>query len=176
MTKIGNEYALVTLDSNTAFSSTVVGYSSATPTGPFTTPRTLYQAPEVNAGGKPIIVYDASVHTQYTSGSRITLSYNVNSLNPDDNLADARIDRPRFVSVDWTPGNPTDVPAAPTDLAARDNGDGTATLTWRPATEAGVVYRVYQRDLTAGQRSFTRISAAYPTPTAHLGFLRDQHQ
>jgi len=178
VTKIGNEYALVTMDSNTAFSSTVVGYSAAAPTGPFTAPRTLYRAPEVNAGGKPIIVYDASIHTQYTSGSRITLSYNVNSLNPDDNLADAGIYRPRFVNVDWTPAptNPDDLPPAPADLAARDNGDGTATLTWSPVSQVGVVYRVYQRDLSAGQWSFTPISAAYPTPTANLGFLQDQHQ
>ncbi|MDX8031409.1 DUF5005 domain-containing protein [Lentzea sp. BCCO 10_0856] len=178
VTKVGQEYALVTVDATNTFSSTVMGYAATGLTGPFTRPRVLYQAPEVGSGGKQIIVYDATVHQQYSSGSTLLFSYNVNSLNASDNYADARIYRPRFVSANWTPGapDPEALPGPPTNLTARDNGDGSATLEWRPVQDTGVVYRVYQRDLRAAQADFTRLSGRYAHPSATIGFLRDQHR
>jgi fibronectin type 3 domain-containing protein len=173
VTKVGAEYVLVTMDGNTTFSSTVVGYSAPAPTGPFGNPRTLFQAPSVSAT-KPIIYYDTTVHPQYSSGGRLLFSYNVNSLNPDDNFADARIYRPRFVSVDWLAPAPApeNLPPAPENLTAADEGDGTATLEWDPVPGEGYVYRVYQRNVTA-ESDFTRLSAAYASPKATVLFLRN---
>lgn len=78
------------------------------------------------------------------------------------------------MSVDWLAAapNPDDVPPAPKNLAARDNGDGNATLTWDPVPGTGYVYRVYQRNASLASQ-FTRVSGVYPTPTATLPFLRD---
>jgi fibronectin type 3 domain-containing protein len=177
VTKVDNQYALVTIDSNTTFSSTVVGYSASAPTGPFGSPRALYEAPEAGRDGNPIIVYDATVHPQYSSGGRLMLSYNVNSLNPAHNYADVRIYRPRFITVQWPlpAPDPAAVPAAPTGLSGVDYDDGSVHLSWRPVDDIGVVYRMYQRDETAGQDYFTRISGAYAKPAAAVGFLRNNH-
>lgn len=175
VTRIGAEYVLVTMDGNTTFSATVVGYPAPAPTGPFGEPRTLYEAPTVSPG-RPVIYYDTTVHPRYSSGGTFVLSYNVNSLDPADVLADARIYRPRFVTVDWLapPPDPSTLPPAPANLTTRDNGDGSATLTWQPAPGTGHVYRVHQRDVTLGTH-FTRMSGTYPTTTATVPFLRDQH-
>lgn len=99
VTKVGAEYVLVTVDSNTPFSRNVIAYTAPSPTGPFGGPRVLYHAPESKA---KVIVYDATVHRQLGSATKLVLSYNVNSLDLADHLADVRLYRPRFLEVSWT--------------------------------------------------------------------------
>ncbi|TWP46979.1 DUF5005 domain-containing protein [Lentzea tibetensis] len=100
VTKVGDEHVLVTVDSNVPFNRNVVAYTASSPAGPFGDPRVLYHAPEA---GSSIIVYDASAHPQLSRPGELTVSYNVNSLDPRDALADARIYRPRFIEVPWPP-------------------------------------------------------------------------
>lgn len=103
VTRVGAEYVLVTVDSSAGFSPTVLAYTASSPTGPFGNPRVLYQAPETQTPGKRVIVYDASAHAQLSGPGKLIVSYNVNSLDHSDNMADVRIYRPRFLEVTWPP-------------------------------------------------------------------------
>jgi hypothetical protein len=181
--KIGSEFVLVTVDTSIPFNPTVIAYTAGSPAGPFGNPRVLYQAPEGATGSKPIIVYDAAIHPQLGAPGKFVVSYNVNSLDPADNSADARIYRPRFLDVTWPPPSPDPaaVPAVPGDPAAVDVGDGSAYLSWQGVPGEGVSYRVYQRDVTIGQASFVRrperfTGSATGGAAATVGPLRDGDQ
>jgi len=67
-------------------------------------------------------------------------------------------------------------PATAPTLSAAANPDGSVTLSWTPVTAAGIVnYRVYQRDVTAGQTDFA-VSRAVPTgTTVKISGLEDGH-
>ena len=41
----------------------------------------------------PLIVYDATVHAELSRPGQLVISYNVNSLNPEDDLADVAVYR-----------------------------------------------------------------------------------
>ncbi|MEU3645962.1 fibronectin type III domain-containing protein [Lentzea sp. NPDC034063] len=175
VTKVGAEYVLMTIDGNLTFNPTLVAYTASAPTGPFGNPRPLYEAPEAGADGRPVIVYDATVHPQLGQNGTLVVSYNVNSLDAADTKADVRIYRPRFVDVTWPPPapDPSGLPGAPGGLGVRDDNDGGATLSWQPVS--GASYRVYQRDVTNGQEFFSRHPKAYTGTTAAVPFLRDGH-
>ncbi|MFC3456215.1 DUF5005 domain-containing protein [Amycolatopsis speibonae] len=100
VTRTGGEYVLITMDTSPGFSPVMLAYTAGSPTGPFGEPRVLYRAPEA---GDRRIVYDATAHPQLSRPGRLMVSYNVNSLDHGDNIADARIYRPRFVEVAWPP-------------------------------------------------------------------------
>jgi phosphatidylethanolamine-binding protein (PEBP) family uncharacterized protein len=76
-------------------------------------------------------------------------------------------------SVLATPTAP--LPAAPAKLQVTVTGPGTLTLTWTPLG-GDVHYWVYYRDLTAGEKDFTK--AVYPTgqPPAQQPGLLKGHQ
>ncbi|WP_285742272.1 DUF5005 domain-containing protein [Lentzea sp. NBRC 105346] len=99
VTRAGTGFVLVTVDGTTPFSRKILAYPATSPTGPFGAPRVLYEAPEGATPERRIIVYDATTHPQLN-----VLSYNVNSLDLADNLADARIYRPRFLDLELNGG------------------------------------------------------------------------
>ncbi|MGH3369333.1 MAG: DUF4185 domain-containing protein [Nocardioidaceae bacterium] len=110
VTRWGDGYLLVTHDTNELFSSKVLGYFSCSPTGPFVNPVELYRTPETGATGSygdaDIITYNSHSHPDLSRGGTLLVSYNVNSLDPNNDLyADVSIYRPRFVGITLTAGD-----------------------------------------------------------------------
>lgn len=116
MAGVGNEYSvtpfrdgylLVTQNTHELFSATVLGYTSCSPTGPFTNPVTLFQMAEVGAAGSygdpDVFAYNAHVHPELSTNNRLLVTYNVNSFdNVGDVYDDVTIYRPRFIDVTFT--------------------------------------------------------------------------
>jgi fibronectin type III domain protein len=180
VTRVGSQYVLVTLDTNLTFSRSIVAYAAAAPTGPFGPPTLLLDAPEAGAGAgathRPLIVYDASAHPEQGHAGTLVISYNVNSLDPHDVLADARVYRPRFIDVAWPPRT-TDLdfgPPAPSGLTATTTLTGTVHLGWS-SSGPGVFYRLYQRDVSFGQTYFSRLPGTLARPAADAPYVRDGH-
>jgi hypothetical protein len=99
-------YMLLTMDTSAAFSAEMVGYFSCTPTGPFVARTTLYNTPETGPLGtyadSDVYTYNAHVHTELSTATKLVVSYNVNSLDTTiggDVYRDVSIYRPRFVDV-----------------------------------------------------------------------------
>lgn len=94
---------LITQDTSEPYSRRILGATACGPTGPFGEPTLLYEMPEPGAlgsyGRAEVYGYNAHEHPELRRGRTLTLSYNVNSLEPRDLLADASIYRPRFVRV-----------------------------------------------------------------------------
>jgi subtilisin family serine protease len=175
VTKVDGGYVLITQDADGLFSSDIVAYHGSSPTGPFADKTYLYRAPEPgHASG--VIMYDIHLHPQYGAPDRLVLSYNVNSLTVGAVHADAGIYRPRFIEVELPePADPATLPGAPRDLVAAVDGDG-VNLTWAPSATPGVQYRVYQRDLTAGQTQAIRAATPVSQPNATPGLLTNGHE
>ncbi|TWD80374.1 uncharacterized protein DUF4185 [Kribbella amoyensis] len=111
VTRWGDGYLLVTHDTTELFSDKVVGYFSCSPTGPFVNQVELYKTPETGASGSygdaDIITYNSHEHPQLRRGTTLLVSYNVNSLDSNNDLyADVSIYRPRFVGVTLVPDGP----------------------------------------------------------------------
>ncbi|RSM57509.1 DUF5005 domain-containing protein [Amycolatopsis sp. WAC 01376] len=100
VTRVGGEYVLITMDTSPGFSPVMLAYTASSPSGPFRNPVVLHRASEASDRR---IVYDATAHPQLSRPGKLVVSYNVNSLDHADNIADARIYRPRFVEVAWPP-------------------------------------------------------------------------
>ena len=109
---VANEYSvtpyrdgwlLVTQDTSVPFSSEIKAYTSCSPTGPFTGGATVHRMPEVGAGGSygnpDVIAYNAHEHPELRDGDTLLVTYNVNSVDPDDLYEDVSIYRPRFVEI-----------------------------------------------------------------------------
>ncbi|MEV6598603.1 phospholipase A2 [Actinoplanes sp. NPDC051346] len=173
--RVGAEYVLVTQENNLLFDGQYVAYTASAPTGPFSGPVQLFGAPE-QLPGTSIITYDARLHPELARSGKLLVSYNVNSLRDADNLADARLYRPRFVEVDWPRPrlDPATLPAAPQGFTATVDSAGTAQLSWQPVAGAAR-YRVHQRDLTAGQTHFARLSSTPTGTSTEVAMLRDGH-
>lgn len=84
-------------------------YSSCRPEGPFTGKHAVYAMPESDAFTVPglaseerlkqhLVVYNPHIHSQFSSGGRILISYNINRTHNSDTIF---IDgyRPRFIYV-----------------------------------------------------------------------------
>ncbi|MFI6604214.1 phospholipase A2 [Nonomuraea sp. NPDC050536] len=156
--KVGNQYVAVTQENNEVFSSWIVAYVAASPTGPFTGPIYLHEAIEPELSGWKQFVYAARVHPELSAPGKLLLSYDVNVWDKNDDFQDARVYRPRFVEVAWPPPapDPAKVPAAPSGLRAVAASDGSAGLTWTAPPGANLNYWVYRKDITAGQTHFAR--------------------
>ena len=141
VTRWGDGYLLVTHDTTELFSKRVLGYFSCSPTGPFVKPVELYQTPETGAAGSygdaDIITYNSHDHPELRRGNSLLVSYNVNSLDPNNDLyADVSIYRPEVRRA-----SPS-APAAPderirwrrTAQPARRPGHGDAGPDRRPAS------------------------------------------
>ncbi|GAB2599965.1 hypothetical protein Aab01nite_65780 [Paractinoplanes abujensis] len=166
--KVGDRYVLVTHENNLMFSADFVAYTATAPTGPFEGPHYLFRAPEPDAGH---IVYDADLHLDLSRPGSLLVSYNVNDLDEAVAYADASIYRPRFFEVPWPPRVAGQLPPAPAEVAAAPDGSGTARVTWK--TEGGRDYRVYRRDVTAGQTHFVRLPGNAP---GKFEFLTNGHR
>jgi hypothetical protein len=165
------------MDSHLTFNPTVVAYTAQALTGPFADPVELFQAPEIG-GERPLIAYDATLHPHLARPGKLLFSYNVNSLDRADIYADAKLYRPRFVEVDWPPAPPDAValPAPPHALAARPDDDGRINLAWAAPTGGDVRYRVYQKDLTAGQIQWVRLPQPIAGTSTLLNLLKHGHR
>ncbi|RQW98087.1 fibronectin type III domain-containing protein [Micromonospora inaquosa] len=170
--KIGTQYVLVTHENNLLFDSQIAVYTASSPTGPFTGPRYVYTAPEVQPDAKKV-VYDVRMHPELARSGKLLLSYNVNSLNFSDLRADARLYRPRFIEVDWPLPSSSGTPTSPTGLTVTGQDD-TAQLSWT-AVAGATSYRVYQRDVTGGQTHFARLPASVAATSQSLGLLIPGH-
>lgn len=170
--KVDTQYLLVTHENNLLFDSQIAVYTATSPTGPFSGPQYVYTAPEVQTGSKNVI-YDVRLHPELARSGKLLLSYNVNSLEFGDQLADARLYRPRFVEVDWPLPAASGVPLAPSGLTVTA-ADDTAQLSWAPVTGA-TSYRVHQRDVTGGQTHFARHPAAATGISHNAGLLIPGH-
>ncbi len=168
--RVGGRYVLVTQELNAPMSPHIVAYQAPDPTGPFGEPEYVYVAPET---GYNRIVYDARLHPELSSERELVISYNANTLDPDDGYWDARIYRPRFVTVPVRAGARPRGPAAPGQVEARSVG-GVAQVNWRPVAGAKG-YWLYLRDVTAGQLGFGRSARPVTEPSAPVGFLADGH-
>jgi fibronectin type 3 domain-containing protein len=175
MQKIGAQYVLVTVEGNLVFNAAVVAYTASSPTGPFTGPIALYTAPELQPGTS-VLVYDTRVHPELARSGMLLFSYNVNSLALDDNYADARLYRPRFVEIAWPPPvpNPSTLPATPTNLAVSVNDEGVVRLSWN-ASAGATRYWVYLQDMTAGQTHPARLPIAMTATSTDLSMPRSDH-
>lgn len=95
--KVGNRFVLFTMDSLVPFSAELVMYSSNNPEGPFGNRMLVYRTPESRNGR---FTYDAHVHPEFTDAQgRLLVSYDVNSFDFRDLLANVDNYRPRFIRV-----------------------------------------------------------------------------
>jgi hypothetical protein len=175
--RVQDRYVLVSMESHLRFNSAVVAYTAATPTGPFTDPVEVYHVPEL-ADPRPVIAYDATLHPNLARPGRLLFSYNINSLNRGDAYSDVKLYRPRFVEVAWPPAtrDPASRPAPPQALSARPDDDGRVRLAWLASAGADLRYRVYQRDLTAGQMQWVRLPSAVVGTSTDLDELKNGHR
>ncbi|GAA0478561.1 hypothetical protein ABZ951_11350 [Streptomyces sp. NPDC046215] len=102
----GSWYALVTQRVDEPFSAeTQIAWSRA-PGGPYTRPRTVFTAPEAGPRGTyrnaNVFAYNPHEHPELARAGELVLSYNVNSLVPDDVVRRADIYRPRFLRLTLT--------------------------------------------------------------------------
>ncbi|MEV6341714.1 DUF4185 domain-containing protein, partial [Nocardia vinacea] len=108
VTRWRGRYLLITQDTATALSPQILAYLSDSPTGPFTEPTLVYQAPEAGASGSygdpNVFIYNAHEHPDLRSGDTLTVSYNVNSLDFNGIFDDVSKYQPRFVTVTLNPG------------------------------------------------------------------------
>jgi hypothetical protein len=93
-------YLLITIDTTLTVAEwrDIVAYAAPSPEGPWARDRVLYQAAEPDR--RAIFVYNAHAHPQFTQGSELLLSYDVNSNRVEEIYADANLLRARFVRVD----------------------------------------------------------------------------
>jgi hypothetical protein len=92
--RIGRGYQLISQDDG--FSRSISAYFGATPAGPFGSKTVLYTTPDWGAHS---YTYNAVAHPEQGWAGGLLVSYNVNSLNPTADYADARLYRPHFVRV-----------------------------------------------------------------------------
>lgn len=72
--------------------------TAPTPVGPFTGRTAVYTAPEGGTGNL-YAPYNVAAHPEISKPGELIVSYNVNSQNGDDLLANANNCRPRFVTI-----------------------------------------------------------------------------
>lgn len=177
VSKIGSQYVMVTQENNDVFSGWIVAYVANSPTGPFTGPTYLYEAPEPEISNHRQFVYVGRHHPELADPGELFLSYDVNAWSPEDHYRDVRIYRPRFKEIAWppTPQDPSQGPAAPTGLKVRASSDGVNHLSWTAPSGGNLNYWVYKKDLTLGQTHFTRTGNASDTTQYGDPFVKDGH-
>jgi hypothetical protein len=96
VSKVDDEYVLVTMDTSVPLGREIVAYTSASPTGPFANRMHVYDTPET---GGNIFTYNAHAHPELSRGGNLVVSYNVNSFDVHDVYRDVRDYRARFLDV-----------------------------------------------------------------------------
>ncbi|NKY52822.1 hypothetical protein [Nocardia vermiculata] len=118
-------YALISMRDG-GIGSEVTARFGAYPSGPFGPAETLYRAPEAGSSGTyrdaDVYAYNAHAHPEFSSPTRLVVSYNVNSLDSapgGDVYRDTGIYRPRFITVDLHDEYHPDSPGRPAHPACR---------------------------------------------------------
>jgi hypothetical protein len=144
-----------------SLSGTVQAATAPAPTGPFTTPTSLYDAPDhgsptyANAGnGCSLITYNAKEHPALAKGGEVVFSYNVNVDGFAGTCANAltelwhQVDnyRPRFIAVPESALESSGAPAAATSTttmssAPRSPTSATPTASGSAADQPGTIGR-----------------------------------
>jgi hypothetical protein len=96
VTKVGNGYLLVTMDTSQYLGADLVAYTSCTPQGPWTNRTLLYVTPESKDEN---FTYNAHAHPEFTKDGQLLISYNQNSLVLAAVFANVDFYRPRFIRV-----------------------------------------------------------------------------
>ncbi|MBZ5564201.1 MAG: DUF5005 domain-containing protein [Acidobacteriia bacterium] len=98
ISKINGSYLLVAMDTSPAYGTwkNIVTYSSTSPTGPWGKRTVVYSTPETGQGN--LVTYNPRAHPEFTANDQLLISYNVNSLVPQD-LVHADDYRPKFIRV-----------------------------------------------------------------------------
>lgn len=91
---VTGDYVMVSMGGG--ISADVTVRTSPTPQGPWSKPKTVYTAPE-NSGQD--VTYNAKAHPELSGKDGLLISYNVNTLDWNRNVADGGIYRPRFIRV-----------------------------------------------------------------------------
>jgi hypothetical protein len=174
--RVRDRWVLLSMESHIPLNSSVVAYTAEALTGPFTDPVELYRVPETG-DQRPVIVYDATLHPLLARPGMLLFTYNVNSLEKGDIYADAALYRPRFVEVPWPPAaqDQARLPEPPGTLAARPDEDGRVLLSWAAAGPEAQ-YRVYQKDVTAGQIQWVRLPRTVSGTSTTLDLLKNGHR
>ena len=125
---------LTTMLGGKLFSDWLVGRFGPSPVGPFGPALTLYRASEGGGSGRyrnaGVYTYNAHVHPEYSTSTRVVISYDVNSLDTapgGEVYRQVSIYRPRFVvvSLRWGQGGGSD---------ADSTGDADGATARRPCT------------------------------------------
>ncbi|HYB80086.1 MAG TPA: DUF4185 domain-containing protein [Mycobacterium sp.] len=99
-------YMLTTMQGGRGFSDRLVGRFGPSPMGPFGPATVLYRTPESGSSGlyhdADVYTYNAHVHPEYSTSTRLVISYDVNSVDTAPGRGvyrDVSIYRPRFIVV-----------------------------------------------------------------------------
>jgi len=99
-------YMLTTMQGGRGFSDRLVGRFGPSPMGPFGPATMLYRTPESGSSGlyhdADVYTYNAHVHPEYSTSTRLVISYDVNSVDTAPGRGvyrDVSIYRPRFIVV-----------------------------------------------------------------------------
>ncbi|GAA3310969.1 hypothetical protein [Nonomuraea dietziae] len=71
-----------------------MAYAANSPTGPFSGPTYLYEAPEPEVSNRSQFIYVGRHHPELADPGELFLSYDVNAWNGEDHYRDVRIYRP----------------------------------------------------------------------------------
>jgi uncharacterized protein DUF4185/uncharacterized protein DUF5005 len=98
VSKINGSYVLVAMDTSAPYGmwKDIVTYTSSSPTGPWGRRTVVYATPETGQGN--LVTYDPRAHPEFTANGQLLISYNVNSLVPQD-LVNADDYRAKFIRV-----------------------------------------------------------------------------
>lgn len=100
VTPMNGRFVLTTTATGIFFDHTVYVATGDSPAGPFTDRKAIYTAPEGGVGNL-YAPYNVAAHPTVSKPGELVISYNVNSGNGDDLLANANNNRPRFVTIEF---------------------------------------------------------------------------
>lgn len=98
VTPMNGEFVLTTTSAAIFTDHRIYVATAPTPAGPFGPRTAVYTAPEGGVGDI-YAPYNVAAHPALSRPRELVISYNVNSGNGDDLLADANNNRPRFVTI-----------------------------------------------------------------------------
>ncbi|QGN33922.1 DUF5005 domain-containing protein [Microlunatus sp. Gsoil 973] len=98
VTPMNGQFVLTTTSAAIFTDHRIYVATAPTPVGPFTGRTAVYTAPEGGVGNL-YAPYNVAAHPEISKPGELVVSYNVNSGNGDDLLADANNCRPRFVTI-----------------------------------------------------------------------------
>jgi len=155
--QVNGQYVLVTFDDEVPFDSNIVAYTASAPTGPFGDKQYLYSVPP-QPDCAQCFPYYPQLHQEFAPAGDLTISYNVDSLNPQDVYSNVDNYRPVFIDVTWPRPRPpaSALPAAPTNLTGSTSANG-VRLSWQAPPTPGVQYYVYAEDVSKSEQFYSRI-------------------